>query len=652
MDEGIDSPHDGDSTYCGITGPRQNLEVRLDAGVDPGIDDGFTIRVAMRRTNANINMRVRLLEATTQIKSQLVACTASYVTTNIVLTSGEASAISDFTNLRIEFRSPNLMMPGNQGRVTACQLELPNPTRLTRAGSQVASIVPTTIIPTRATRVGAQVGAEAVEEEMRLTRVGAQVAVEMPPFTRLTRVAAQVAVSTVYEHMFLTRVGVQVASLYVAPVKPVVRNTRVGIQVATSAPAAPTEWEVYPLDLPDDLPEFFLHNWATAVRLTTPWQTDVQSSMDTASEERVGLVTRPTRTVVARFSGLAPEQAAQIQVDLRRRSGERMPFPLYCDHSRITSDDSGALVACNTRYRRFFRGQRVAVVNWTSDRQLDSPQFSRIEEVLPAQLTLVDSVTRVEGGRVYPLIDAEVMLESSPLLHAEGGPVDVEVVAQEVAGRSALPGLGDSVTGFQTYNGSPVILLGANWEGGLEQGVVRPGERYAAGRTDVVEAKGDRARHSHSYPFVATTREDAWEAIRLFDVCRGRAGTMWLVPFSSTIRLSEFVSPNIVKVYKDQPLSWMESYVTTLGAVLTSGATTLAPVGSIADGGTTWDITLGRGMFPSAPSVIKRVEPACLVRFEKDALVENWVVDEVCEMKLQFLDLLNETVAEITDESA
>lgn len=106
----IDEVSASDADYIKTSAPpgANEFETLLTSVTDPVSSTGHVMRWRRRKQpasgSAQINLTVRLLQGTTQIKS--VSDTdipGSFTDTSATLSGGEADSISDYTNLRLEF---------------------------------------------------------------------------------------------------------------------------------------------------------------------------------------------------------------------------------------------------------------------------------------------------------------------------------------------------------------------------------------------------------------------------------------------------------------------------------------------------------------------------------------------------------------------
>ncbi len=100
---------DADKTVSPIAPSNATLEVGLSDVEDPQVATGHTVRFRYQKNasgGATINLTVRLLQGITEIASWTYNDIPNgWVDGSEVLTAGQANAITDYTNLRIELKA-------------------------------------------------------------------------------------------------------------------------------------------------------------------------------------------------------------------------------------------------------------------------------------------------------------------------------------------------------------------------------------------------------------------------------------------------------------------------------------------------------------------------------------------------------------------
>jgi hypothetical protein len=419
---------------------------------------------------------------------------------------------------------------------------------------------------------------------------------------------------------------------------PNARVTRLAIEVAARRLAL-----VRPLTLPSVHPALLLHNWNQPVQITTTYLTDVVDSSATVSEERRGLLGRPFRTVTAELSGLSRAAAAKLLLGLARRGAARSLFPLYSDFSRITASSSGTTVLCDTRWRRFFVGQRVAVCLMTTG-GVSSHEVRQVLSRADDRLELTSGLagTYPAGSRVYPLIDAELSLDA-----AQGTVTDevasANFTATEVAGPSSLPQTTwDTPHELTTRNGIPILDLALDWGGEIESRIVRSGTLYARGRSEVVFARGARPQLEHELRFTELTRERLWLLLRLFDSLRGRQLTFYALTPQTLFKFSAVSGTSLDVLPDPGNLADVTSFLDHVVVRQRNGTILLRKILSVVDMTTFWRVTVDEALPTLVAADVRAVTGAHLVRLTEDGMTEEWITDEACSVTLPARDVLEE----------
>ena len=125
------TPDDGDLiTTSGFDGEFGLCELGLTDVTEPDSDSGHTIRVRAKKTEVggtSAAFRIRLLQGVTLIKSFTPSVTTSFSTFSLTLTEAEASNITDYTDLRFDYRG---LFTGGFGEssveVSWSELEVPS----------------------------------------------------------------------------------------------------------------------------------------------------------------------------------------------------------------------------------------------------------------------------------------------------------------------------------------------------------------------------------------------------------------------------------------------------------------------------------------------------------------------------------------------
>lgn len=270
-------------------------------------------------------------------------------------------------------------------------------------------------------------------------------------------------------------------------------------------------------------------------QVDTVFETDVFGAYS-GVETRRALRQKPYRRIrfAAEADGLA--EVAELSYLLEIMASGRMLCPLFADVSEVARDvaDTATVIPCDTTYRRFPIGIRVAL--WSSSPY--SPMATAfavgtVQSVTPTQITLTSEIGTSLAGRVrvVPLIEAEALLDT-PWGFDRFGSATADLEIDEVAGLSALPAravLGANPASSTVYDGLPLMdLTDAGVRIG-DTGWSRPGALTGIGAGVYPGVKGSRAAKTYSLPCEFHTRQSAYEWLELCESRGGRAYPFWLL---------------------------------------------------------------------------------------------------------------------------
>lgn len=398
--------------------------------------------------------------------------------------------------------------------------------------------------------------------------------------------------------------------------------------------------------------QFYLfHNWDAPSVLETAFSTDVTASSASVSEERRALVDRPYKTQQCLLTNLTRSEATRALYLLLRAAQEPTLVPVYSSVTFMTGAPSGAVVPCDTRYRRFAPGVRVLLYNPVSEVVEDAVISSMTHTTMT--LTGSPSGTFAEGSRVYPLMDCEVIQNASKTLLTDGLS-EVDVQFQELQGPTALPPLDLWYpSGRPAFSGIPFLNSYPNWAKGVSIEVQQPGQVSEFGRGTIARIRGVRPKLLFRFYLTALSREEAWDHLRFFDACMGRLRTFWLqnplVMFEPVADV-ETTHADVLAMAPDDFEVAADEFTTHLMIEEFDGTLTLATVSGATDAS-------GVTRFAFSPSLagtisqadIKSITSVHKCRFYTDNMVETWLTDEVCDLQFQVIEVLEETAASVTN---
>ena len=426
--------------------------------------------------------------------------------------------------------------------------------------------------------------------------------------------------------------------LYSTPT-PNIRLTNFHVELLVRAPV-----EVVP-NLPTD-PQITmaLANWETPVQLESTWTSDVTMSVDDSAQSRRSLLSKPIRVMKTELLGLTKANSSAIVGSLSRTTLNATLWPLYCDALRLESTLSGNTILCDTKYRRFSRGQLVAVVHHNlADNTASVGEIAQIQDVYDDRLVLTGALANVydAGSKIYPLFESEVSLSQEVQLISDRVLL-TSVQILEAQGAQTLPSLWeDEEFGYYTkseIDGRPIYAPSTNWSSAPKKRIFRDGNRSQSGKGSVTLTKGTRPSFVFTFETLNLTREEAWIHLQFMDSRRGRAKTFWFLDLHDTLTPISITRTSMTVQANGVIENYQELY-SNLAILTYSGQIIEIEVSTIFDNlDGTWTI-----MYPaisSAHSVVnvRKLCPKYLVRFNEDGRSESWITDGVCSLTVELIE--------------
>ena len=423
---------------------------------------------------------------------------------------------------------------------------------------------------------------------------------------------------------------------------------------------------VTPLGIGTLFPPFFKPNWRQSIALESAWRTNITQAKSSGAEERTQQYKRPVRTQTCLVTGMNQQESTQLQFSLMAMSGvggtnrnKGVPFPIYPDRTELTTsaNTGSSFLSCDTRYKRFYRGQRAALVprNYSRFALTASPdvwitaEYVEIENVYSNGLDLTDPTIedRVSGDHVYPMMDIHPNLSTkiNPITdnHAE-----LKLIVLEQDGASTLPPswIGE-IDEFVDYSlGYPIFALDTNWKSKIGFDILRQGSRFASGRGTITETEADRPTVRFSVSELDSTRQEAWNLLRFFDSRQGRTKPFWMIQPLTMWEPTSVTSPDKLDIPNYDYLQNLQDYITHVGIEYTDGSCEVVSVSSIVVQGTGYRITTSNF---SSVLTIRRISPAWLSRFSSDALRQVWTTEGVSTTGVGIQQVLDESAVAITN---
>ncbi len=415
-------------------------------------------------------------------------------------------------------------------------------------------------------------------------------------------------------------------------------------------PSAPITFDQPAIEQPiaASIKRIFPSNWSeTEVDIDTVWSTDVIES-ETIAEERRSLAPRPYRRLRARLTGVDQEESQKIINFLSRRTANRIEVPIYSDQTELSvgCTDVDTVIQCDTRYRRFFVGQRILVLDWNPD-VTEHAIFPTILSFDPTSITLTAATGSAfnKGAKVFPLLVAEKTLAQEADLITDYN-VDLILDVNEVIGNLALDAsvLTGLPPGEPTFNSLPIFTIPPDWSINQRIELVKSGNEYGQGRGVVINPKGRRNKFLFEIDILNLDRASFWRCLNFFDSRRGRAFSFWYVN-PANIFIPTAVTPTYIEIKKTSELTDLQAFYDYV--VLKIKAATdpfIRKINSVTDQGAVFRINLVTEL-PSSYTLpeIQYCTSGHLSRFDEDVLREKWITNTCCQISgLKIIDLLDE----------
>lgn len=402
---------------------------------------------------------------------------------------------------------------------------------------------------------------------------------------------------------------------------------------------------VVPRTLPAMVPLPIVADWVENIEISTTWRTDVTQSITKDEEERRALLTRPVRQLSARLVGRSNSETHTLAQQAMNYAYSNAPAPIYCDQAEITGS-SGATIYCDTRYKRFYLGQRVIIQSAKPlEKQADNlVQWATIQDVANNYVVLAGAPARVPavGDLLIPCMDVQISTETSGSLIVDNL-LQVKVDWLETAGPESLPASHpplsyDNLKGLVAYaESTPVFDLPPNWIDGIDIAILRRADTEGLGKGTAIFAQGS-PYHQFSLKMLARDRETAWAQQRFFDAMQGRCGQFYLLSFNDpwTLDAAPFPTTSACKILPIGSHEEIAAHFQHVAFIRANGEVVIRKIQSVVDMTTYYGITLATAL-PDTNFVA--IRPAHLCRFNSDTYSVNWVTDTVAESTFEIVEI-------------
>lgn len=378
-------------------------------------------------------------------------------------------------------------------------------------------------------------------------------------------------------------------------------------------------------------PKQLLANWDRKVEIETAYLTAI-NTQDNGKEKRKGLKVRPRRFIFARLTGMDQRELAQLRNFQMRTANQVVPYPIYCDITRITFASN--VFTGDFTNTRFFVGARL--IHFAIDYNgVSEVSLYVITNVTDTEVTVSTSIADLGANTnfIAPLIDADIELKPAKETVLSDNKMTVDVNVNEKMDESGLIPL--PMTGFSPaiYAGRPIFPFEHNWLNDVSLEILRFGTRIEFGRGRLISVDSLRPQVAIGQKSLFD-RQEAFEFLQWFDYCRGRLVPFWVGNPSSLWEVVSIGATTItVKGYglDDKDITDFYAYIRGVGDSTVMKIDSVAVVGD--------DLEITSSEVPPGLDVTK-IQPMHLVRFGKDSIREVWTNRDVCEISYELVELL------------
>lgn len=411
------------------------------------------------------------------------------------------------------------------------------------------------------------------------------------------------------------------------------RGSRLSIEVLSKlvVPA------VVPLEYGYIPGKIFIIDWMQQFRLSTAFITSISSAV-TGYEQRIQKLERPYRTLQFNLLSLSQDDIASIRSYNRDRGTVGLPIPIYSDYTKtVTESLTGTQqIECNTQFRRFYKGQRIAI-HWWSNNRPAFVGFYKIEVIFDNYI-VIDSpleFTYPANSRVYPMLDAEVSFNIGAQLTTKIiSHVPMEAI--EVIGESTLLTYDKNLL-FEQYEEFDIFPFKVNWFNQLDHEQLVEGYSAALGRGTVTELTQERPDDLYSGIFTALSRQKVFEYVSFFNKHQGMTRSFWFMIPEDVFSVIT-IQPEFIFVECNLTDFDFEDY--QIGIEYFDGTIDIRRI-ALVEGGRVDMLSQFTIFFFDGEEIdttnIKKIGLAFFGRFNSDACEETWISDEACNINVSVI---------------
>lgn len=408
---------------------------------------------------------------------------------------------------------------------------------------------------------------------------------------------------------------------------------------------------VEPQPLPADAEVMFMHNWSDGFDCESSYRTSIANTL-TGDEERLQLLNRPQKTIDTRLTVFSPARRNELLLFMKRASRVGFPIPFYPHRTRITSASASELFG-DFEFKRFFKGQRVAVVRPRhGDTAYEFRYFAELQQVSSTSLQLKTSVVGDEANDfVLPLMDVNPVSELDADL--TGDVLELNASFIQKLGQSALPGFPPKI--YPNFQGYPVFEIQPEWSTGITMMVTQLSTRVGSGKDEIVFLMETQPQVNFRLNYTGRNQEAIYDLCQFYDNMKGMRTSFYLISPNNLGTPVEIDGADLV-LHMEKEMS--AEFSADIAADVTEVAI-ITDVGNFyyqsaaAISGSTLTLTLSPSIGVSfTVQQIKRVSVVRLSRFSTDAMRESWDTDGVMSITMGFIQLPAEGVVSYGSESS
>ena len=284
------------------------------------------------------------------------------------------------------------------------------------------------------------------------------------------------------------------------------------------------------------------HNWVEEFLTETSWSTQVSASDEDQTEERIGLWDRPQRSILMKLNGsrLEPTEMSRTYLQMMQYAERTLPTPIIADRTvnEGTIGQGTVDVQCDTTYKRFFPGMRVAFVHpqyepLTVSSVLTDAYTVAISEMTTDGFRLAEPslISIPEGYYIFPMMDVEPVFKMGGVALSDRF-VSYSAEYMELPGASSIPSswpLGSDIESkFKYYDGRPIFNFRPDAVSNPRIQYLRAGGRTSSGRGSYFYTRGSKAFITQDFIITTKTRQDSWRLLEFMDWAMGRLKTFWI----------------------------------------------------------------------------------------------------------------------------